>query len=174
MHTGAPNRQVPGGRKGRFAHEEAAASQSRGQKGAFCTRETTAGRSRGHRGPFCTREAFEKADKAPSGPLLERQRVFRRKRGISPAARAFSLGLREQSECGRNQRLLFVSAQGFTSATRLTLLHTNKNAALACGARSDCIARRKRDSNPRNVAVQQFSRLPPSTTRPFLQSGLQI
>ena len=29
--------------------------------------------------------------------------------------------------------------------------------------------RRKRDSNPRYVAVQQFSRLPPSTTRPFLQ-----
>ena len=39
--------------------------------------------------------------------------------------------------------------------------------------------RRKRDSNPRNVAVQQFSRLPPSTTRPFLPDariacGLQI
>ena len=32
-----------------------------------------------------------------------------------------------------------------------------------------CIARRRRDSNPRNVAVQQFSRLPPSTTRPHLQ-----
>ena len=30
--------------------------------------------------------------------------------------------------------------------------------------------RRKRDSNPRNVAVQQFSRLPPSTTRPFLRN----
>ena len=29
--------------------------------------------------------------------------------------------------------------------------------------------RRKRDSNPRYVAVQQFSRLPPSTTRPFLR-----
>ena len=29
--------------------------------------------------------------------------------------------------------------------------------------------RRRRDSNPRNVAVQQFSRLPPSTTRPHLQ-----
>lgn len=28
--------------------------------------------------------------------------------------------------------------------------------------------RRRRDSNPRNVAVQQFSRLPPSTTRPHL------
>ena len=28
--------------------------------------------------------------------------------------------------------------------------------------------RRMRDSNPRYVAVQQFSRLPPSTTRPFL------
>ena len=34
-----------------------------------------------------------------------------------------------------------------------------------------CIARRKRDSNPRYVAVQQFSRLPPSTTRPFLPKG---
>ena len=31
-----------------------------------------------------------------------------------------------------------------------------------------CIARRRRDSNPRYVAVQQFSRLPPSTTRPHL------
>ncbi len=30
------------------------------------------------------------------------------------------------------------------------------------------IVRRRRDSNPRNVAVQQFSRLPPSTTRPHL------
>ena len=29
--------------------------------------------------------------------------------------------------------------------------------------------RRRRDSNPRYVAVQQFSRLPPSTTRPHLQ-----
>ena len=28
--------------------------------------------------------------------------------------------------------------------------------------------RRVRDSNPRNLAVQQFSRLPPSTTRPTL------
>ena len=40
--------------------------------------------------------------------------------------------------------------------------------------RMPALKRRKRDSNPRNVAVQQFSRLPPSTTRPFLQSGLQI
>lgn len=30
------------------------------------------------------------------------------------------------------------------------------------------LVRRRRDSNPRNVAVQQFSRLPPSTTRPHL------
>ena len=31
------------------------------------------------------------------------------------------------------------------------------------------LLRRMRDSNPRNLAVQQFSRLPPSTTRPILQ-----
>ena len=37
----------------------------------------------------------------------------------------------------------------------------------ACEA--DALKRRRRDSNPRNVAVQQFSRLPPSTTRPHLQ-----
>lgn len=29
--------------------------------------------------------------------------------------------------------------------------------------------RRKRDSNPRNLSVQQFSRLPQSTTLPFLR-----
>ena len=29
--------------------------------------------------------------------------------------------------------------------------------------------RRRRDSNPRNLSVQQFSRLPPSTTRPHLR-----
>ena len=33
--------------------------------------------------------------------------------------------------------------------------------------------RRRRDSNPRNVAVQQFSRLPPSTTRPHLRMMLE-
>ncbi len=33
--------------------------------------------------------------------------------------------------------------------------------------------RRKRDSNPRTLADQQFSRLPPSTTRPFLQYFLR-
>ena len=33
--------------------------------------------------------------------------------------------------------------------------------------------RRVRDSNPRTLSRQQFSRLPPSTTRPTLQTGLQ-
>ena len=34
--------------------------------------------------------------------------------------------------------------------------------------------RRLRDSNPRYVAVQQFSRLPPSTTRPSLQFVVEL
>ena len=36
------------------------------------------------------------------------------------------------------------------------------------------LKRRRRDSNPRNVAVQQFSRLPPSTTRPHLQKDCKF
>lgn len=44
-------------------------------------------------------------------------------------------------------------------------LRLRKNSPQRC---CGLFLRRRRDSNPRNVAVQQFSRLPPSTTRPHL------
>ena len=50
-----------------------------------------------------------------------------------------------------------------------------KNFFLQAKSRLSSALRRKRDSNPRYIAVQQFSRLPPSTTRPFLQGwGLRV
>ena len=45
---------------------------------------------------------------------------------------------------------------------------TKKIGCKSCNLDLHPIVRRRRDSNPRNVAVQQFSRLPPSTTRPHL------
>ena len=70
-----------------------------------------------------------------------------------------------------------VAAEGEPSPSPLGVQGDNRFASEArriplpkrnAGARSTGLKRRKRDSNPRNVAVQQFSRLPPSTTRPFL------
>ena len=46
-------------------------------------------------------------------------------------------------------------------------IYPSAYAKSACEA--DALKRRRRDSNPRDVAAQQFSRLPPSTTRPTLQ-----
>src|SRR5690606_25645272 len=48
---------------------------------------------------------------------------------------------------------------------------TNKKPQKTKGQFFTVILRRKRDSNPRRCDPQQFSRLPHSTTLPFLQCG---
>ena len=45
----------------------------------------------------------------------------------------------------------------------------NPGAYAKSACEADALKRRRRDSNPRDVAAQQFSRLPPSTTRPHLR-----
>ena len=67
----------------------------------------------------------------------------------------------------RKYAIFFRNSQVFRSAA--CSCFTNKIGCKSCNLDWHPIVRRRRDSNPRNVAVQQFSRLPPSTTRPHLQ-----
>ena len=95
-----------------------------------------------------------------------------REGGGIPSLRSGIPSVREQSEFRCNRGLLCILRHALTKASFRRARRQIQMPHSRAAPDSDCIARRKRDSNPRNVAVQQFSRLPPSTTRPFLRTAI--
>ena len=99
--------------------------------------------------------------------IIDLQGLFRIKRGSLRASQ------KEIPSKHRNSSTLCVFSFLFSVIYEnkfLTFLKTKKLTTLVVSF----LLRRKRDSNPRTCNSQQFSRLPHSTTLPFLRSCYQI
>ena len=99
--------------------------------------------------------------------ITDLQRLFRIKRGSLRASQQEILSKH------RNSSTLCVFSFLFSVIYEnkfLTFLKTKKLTTFVVSF----LLRRKRDSNPRTCNSQQFSRLPHSTTLPFLRSCYQI
>ena len=80
--------------------------------------------------------------------------------GISLASRASSLVLPEASLQAVKKLVSFADYGFFVSWRLQASLRARYEKSLSSRAQAFCCLRRGRDSNPRNLAVQQFSRLP--------------
>ena len=87
-------------------------------------------------------------------------------RGISPLRGLFPLSPRAKQN--KEELRSFLSAVTSLQKQAFDGCAVYQKRRTQCGVFLLCIARRVRDSNPRSLSAQQFSRLPPSTTRPTL------
>jgi hypothetical protein len=95
--------------------------------------------------------------------------VFKRKRDYLWCSLESTLAYNKAQNCCRNfWPFLFTPLQRHTFDVR------KKKKPNFFSEIELCSKRRKRDSNPRRCDPQQFSRLPHSTTLPFLQVSYQV